>query len=282
MPSHSVPTTLPRPLPAPPRHPSGRVSVVGWLEALLAHGYSSFSTEEAQRVLGGSLEHSQVAMSRQIAKGRLIRPVTGLYVIVPPEHRLMGAPPPLWYIDAAMRHLGIPYYVGLLSAAALHGASQQAPQELQVLCTTQRRARTLGRGRIRWVTKTDVGTSAVQPMVTQTGTVTVSTPETTAADLVRFPRHSGYLDNIATVLSDVGGQLNPVRLAAAVRGDRATAQRLGYLLSLVGYRETAGAFHQQLESQATRIYPLDPSQPVHGEPIDPQWNIRINAAVDPD
>ena len=31
-----------------------------------------------------------------------------------------GAPPPLHYIDPLMRHLGHPYYVGLLSAARLH------------------------------------------------------------------------------------------------------------------------------------------------------------------
>ncbi len=277
----SIPSVA-RSLPAPRQLPSGRTSVVGWIADLLAHGLHSFSTDEAHRALGGSRGHVHDALSRLVAKGRLIRPVKGLYVIVSPEHHVIGAPPPLWYIDATMRHLGLPYYVGLLSAAALHGASQQAPQELQVLSTEQRRARTLGRGRIRWVTKADVSTSAVEKMVLPTGTVTVSTPETTAADLVRFPHHGGYLDNVATVLVELGDRLDASRLAAAVRGNRAIAQRLGYLLTVTGHGDTASAFHEQIDMASARTVPLDPTQPVQGVLLDSQWHILVNTTVEPD
>ena len=46
--------------------------------------------------------------------------------VVPPQYASWGAPPPGWYIDDLMRHEGRPYYVGLLKAAELHGATHQA------------------------------------------------------------------------------------------------------------------------------------------------------------
>ncbi len=258
------------------------MSLVGWIEDLQAYGFSSFSAAEAQETLGSSAANVQVGLSRLTRKGQLIRPVKGLYVIVAPEHRAIGGPPPLWYIDAVMQHLGMPYYVGLLSAAALHGASQQAPQELQVVCAGQRRVRTMGRGRIRWVTKMDMASVAVQQMTTTTGTITVSSPEATAADLVRYPHHAGYWDNIATVLGDLGAHLNPERLSVALRNDHVTARRLGYLLDLVGHHEQADRLRAELERRSPRTYPLDPSQPIRGAPVDERWHLAINTSIDPD
>src|SRR4029077_4668127 len=72
------------------------------------------------------------AAERKRRRQRLIIPRRGLYVIVPPQYLSWGAPPPPWYIDDLMRHEGRPYYVGLLKAAELHGATHQAVMEIQV------------------------------------------------------------------------------------------------------------------------------------------------------
>ena len=40
---------------------------------------------------------------------------------------------PEWYIDSLMRHEKRSYYVGLLTAAAAHGAAHQAGMEFQVV-----------------------------------------------------------------------------------------------------------------------------------------------------
>lgn len=70
----------------------------------------------------GSNEALQQAARRLAARKRLVSPRRGFYVIVPIEYRTAGAPPPAWFIDDLMTFQGRPYYVGLLSAAALHGA----------------------------------------------------------------------------------------------------------------------------------------------------------------
>lgn len=41
--------------------------------------------------------------------------------------------------------------------------------------------------------------------------------ETTAVDLVRYRRHAGYFDNVATVLAEIPEHLDVARLAAARR-----------------------------------------------------------------
>ena len=57
----------------------------------------------------------------------------GFYVVVPPQYASWGAPPSTWYVDALMRDECQAYYVGLLKAAELHGATHQAVMEFQVI-----------------------------------------------------------------------------------------------------------------------------------------------------
>ncbi len=111
-----------------------------------------------------------------------------------------------------MRHIGRSYYVALLSAAALHGAGHQQPMAFQVLADAAERDIEVGRVRIEFHVSNRMSGAATQGMQTETGTMVVSTPETTAFDLVRFPSAAGYWSNIATVLSELAGQLDPSRL----------------------------------------------------------------------
>ena len=68
---------------------------------------------------------SRIAVQRQLE--RLAPRATRLpgrpsaFLIVPSEHRLRGAPPVAAWLDEYFRAQRLRYYVGLLSAAALHG-----------------------------------------------------------------------------------------------------------------------------------------------------------------
>jgi AbiEi antitoxin C-terminal domain len=95
------------------------------------------------------------------------------------------------------------YYVGLLSAAAVHGSSHHQPQEFQVVTDRSVRPITVGQTRIRFFASKFIDKAAVTEVKTPTGTMRISTPETTAIDLVRFAKAAGYLDNVATVLSEL-------------------------------------------------------------------------------
>ncbi|MGH7573003.1 MAG: type IV toxin-antitoxin system AbiEi family antitoxin domain-containing protein [Gemmatimonadota bacterium] len=57
---------------------------------------------------------------------------------------------PSWLIDDLMRFLEQPYYVGLLSAAAIHGAGYQQPMVFQVITDQPTREIRIGRQRIEF------------------------------------------------------------------------------------------------------------------------------------
>src|SRR5271165_2308647 len=110
-----------------------RAAFSSYLTNLLSAGRVVFSRDEARQALGVSQGALLDAAERQQQRRHLISPRRGFYVIVPPQYLAWGAPPPPWYIDDLMRHEGCPYYVGLLKAAELHGATHQAVMEFQIV-----------------------------------------------------------------------------------------------------------------------------------------------------
>lgn len=56
--------------------------------------------------------------------------------------------------------------------------------------------------------------AGVEDRKTDTGTMKISSAALTALDLLRYPQASGGIDNVATVLSDLGQKIDPEQLAA--------------------------------------------------------------------
>ncbi|NKB16225.1 MAG: hypothetical protein HC774_04055, partial [Sphingomonadales bacterium] len=128
------------------------------------------------------------AAERQQRRGHLIRPRSGFYAIVPPQYLAQGAPPPSWYIDDLMRHESKPYYVGLLKAAELHGATHHAVMEFQIVTDRQLPRIRAGRSFIAFYFRKDIQAvlPAVESRKTDTGSMKISSVELTALDLVRY------------------------------------------------------------------------------------------------
>ncbi len=83
-----------------------------------------------------------------------------------------------------MKSISAEYYVGILSAAALHGAAHQQPMAFQVITNQICPPITLGRLRITFHYKKHIAPEYYQAVKTETGTMHVATPEMTACDLL--------------------------------------------------------------------------------------------------
>ena len=193
-----------------------RSALSSYMTRLLSEGRVVFTGAQAQEALSIAKGALLDAAERQQRRKHLISPRRGFYVIVPPQFLAWGAPPPSWYIDSLMRHVGRPYYVGLLKAAELHGATHQAVMEFQVITDKRLHKIRAGRSAIVFYYRKDMDAiaSGVQDHKTDTGRMKVSCLELTTLDLLRYGHAGGGLDHIATVLSDLGGRIDPARLAA--------------------------------------------------------------------
>ena len=217
-----------------------------YLTYLLSQGRVVFSSVEAQRELGITKGALLDAAEKQQKRKALIAPRRGFYVVVPPQFLAWGAPPPSWYIDSLMRHEKRPYYVGLLKAAEIHGATHQAVMEFQVITDRQIPNIRAGRSLITFhYRKTmEAVEDGLENHKTDTGRMKVSGVELTALDLFRYPHVSGGLDHVATVLSDLGGRVDSEKLASISRAfERSARQRLGYLLDSLCHRDRTGPLH---------------------------------------
>jgi predicted transcriptional regulator of viral defense system len=225
-----------------------------YLNGLLSAGRVVFTRDEAQKAIGASVGAFLDAAERQQRKHHLVSPRQGFYVIVPPQYLAWGGPPPQWYIDDLMRHEDCPYYVGLLKAAELHGATHQAVMEFQVVTNKRLPQLRIGRSNIAFYYRKDFDPIAagIAERKTDTGHMKVSSPELTSLDLLRYPHAGGGLDNIATVIADLAERLDAGKLAAlAAAYERSVSQRLGYLLDRFGRSERAEPLHRMLTKRST-------------------------------
>ena len=255
-----------------------------WVDSRQEQGLYFFTREEAIQSLQFTEEAFKKAAARLAKKNRILRIRSGFFVIVPLEYRATGILPAEWFIADLMAYLEQPYYVGLLSAASLHGAAHQQPQQFQVVTTApQREVRKKGLA-IRFFFKTNFKATPVTQIKVQTGHIFVSSPEATALDLIRYARSIGGLDRVMTVLQELGESMDAAKLNDAIKADGSLVcgQRLGWLMEKSGYaalvKELAG-FIADKNPPFTR---LDPSLLGAGSERDARWRLLINTDVEGD
>lgn len=259
-------------------------SLQEFVNDIQAKGRLTFKKNEAISALKVSSVALNRAAERLINKKRLLHPVRGLYVIIPLEKRASGAPDPIWFIDDLMGFREQDYYIGVLSAAALHGASHQAPQELQVVTNSQLRPIEVGKVRIRFLTKKRLEETPTLTVKTPYKFVPVSSPEATAVDLVKYMRWAGHLGNVATVLSELKEKIDPKKLVIAVKacGELAIAQRLGYLLDYMNSTPLTKHLHSWVLSQEPCLAVLNPDVKTSKSKSNSKWKIILNDQVEGD
>jgi predicted transcriptional regulator of viral defense system len=262
-----------------------RASLSNYLTTLQSEGRITFTRGEAVAALGITQAAFLKAAARLQKRHLLLNPRHGFYVAVPPQFLSWEAPPPAWYIDALMRHEGRPYYVGLLKAAELHGATHHAVMEFQVVTDRQLKKIRAGRSWITFHFRKDMASvqAGITERKTDTGSMKLSTPELTALDLFRYMQVAGGLDAVATVLTDLAAHIESAKLAPlATHFERTTIQRLGYLMDRLGYGDRAQALHDHLFTKGPMPWvALEPekrgSELATSKPIErnERWRVKV-------
>ena len=258
------------------------LSISDFVDGLQACGRYTFTKREAKENLRLSDIALKSALRRLEKKGRIAAIRRGFYVIVPVEYRSKGILPPSWFIDDFMKFRERPCYIALLSAAAIHGAAHQQPQEFHVM--TDSPQRTIGKMGlvIRFFVKSALEKTPTDLVKTETGSIRVSNPAATAFDLVRYEERIGGLERVATLLQELSEFVRGDKLleVAKIEPVDSYAQRLGFLLEKIGEEKLASKLSIWIASRMPRRTSLKPSLATKGCRIDKRWNVLVNLDVE--
>ena len=260
-----------------------------WVTSEMVRGRYIFTKNDVVNLqLPISDQALQNGLNRLTDHGTIMSPWQNFYVIIPTEYKLRGVVPPSFYIDRLMKFLGRDYYVSLLSAAELNGASHQ---KAMVFHTTVNggpiRSGVKNGTRLEFTLRQDLPLEFVRQAKTQMGYMNVAGAELTALDIVAEEQKIGGLSRAAEILVELCEQTEWSEAKLPLLGyfSCATIQRLGYLLELIEEEEQADRLYGLLKQtgKTMRKTPLKQSVAIDGDmPIDARWKIIKNYEIDID
>ena len=262
-----------------------KLTVKKYVDQLQSKGRYSFQKSELHNQLYLSDSATNLALNRLMKNHRIVMIRQGFYIIIPLEYRNMGILPASWFIHQLMNYLGRPYYVALLSAAAIHGAAHQQPQEFQVITDQSIRTIHVNELRIKFFKKGNIDIEkGVSQVKTENGYIDVSEPELTAIDLIRYVRGIGGISRVSTVLSELSEKIEPGKLVDAAQREKnlSYTQRLGFILDFVGFESLTSKLHAWLKEKKPPKTPLEPGQPYKNTDLNAKWQVLENTEIETD
>jgi predicted transcriptional regulator of viral defense system len=220
---------------------------------------------------------------RLARKGKVAHLKKGLYQIITEEYANDGSLPPEWFIDELMSYLGVSYYVGLLSAATMHGSSHHAPQIFQVISNKIIPSLKIGKLKIVFYYCKNMVDTEIQKIKVPSGYINVSSPEATAFDLIRYLHQSGHLNHVATVLSELAETMNGEEVAKvsdcmSIR----YSQRLGYILDALDFTSLTKQLYEKVLDKSPPYVGLRSDADYKLTDKNEKWRIYINEELEID
>ena len=269
-----------------------RLSLSDWTVKLQSEGRFTFTIDEAIQSLGVSRSSFLTTAERLQRESRLVKPRCGFYVIIPPIYMGFGAPPLVWYIDDLMRYVNRPYYIALRKAAEYQGATHHGIMQFQVMTDKTMPMMVVGGTVIVFFYRKDINSIqfGVEERKTKTGRkYNISSPELTSLELLSYPRSIGTINNISTVLAELGEVLKAQKLALLSREfKRSIIQRLGYLLDWLGFDDLTIDLISELSRHKNNWTELDPylasNKDFAPDPVErnQKWRVIVRREPDPD
>lgn len=260
-----------------------------YADYILQTGKIAFTAKDACDTLKISRTALAMAVSRLKQKGQLAVPYRDFYLPIPPEFRQVGCLPAEQLLPPLMQHIGCPYYVALLSAAAFYGAAHQRPQIMQVISSKRLHPIRCGMTIIKFIYKANMLLLPTTKKTVRTGYLTIASPETTAMDLLLYPKHAQGLNHTATVLAELIENIDSTQIKKLAEKSIQNAwfQRLGYIIENIDtdfpqkQNKICTSLQKLYKLKKTSLIPLIPGNKKN-YPKDKKWKIIVNATLESD
>lgn len=250
---------------------------------MISHGLATISTEECAYLFGCDKKEVPNKLVYLIDKRRIVSIARGLYLAIPQESIMMGAPEPTRYINDLMNYYDTEYCLGWLSAAKLYQASHQAAQVFQVATQRTISNRIIGRNRLQFYNRSYVNKITRQRIVLNNSNVLVSSLGATMLMVCADVLISGGIDNVATIIYELA-QNNNDYLEDIINNaglfPTAALRRLGWLLEKIAQNKDVDVLANIIDNK-TNPSLLSPYDSHSGE-IDKKWQLIINRHVEKD
>jgi predicted transcriptional regulator of viral defense system len=255
-----------------------------YLQVIRGNGRYSFTLDELTENVPKTLRNIRKDIDRLRSKGEIIYIVRGFYTVLPDDYKIMGMMPVEFYIDNLMNFMKKEYSVGLYSAAMLHRAGHQQPQEFFVVARSPKSRKVTANDLIiHFHEKRRFPFARIEQMKSETGYFSVSSRELTFLDLIYFEKAIGGLDRIITILIELAEEIKINSMKCVLKNSfpLSTVQRAGYLAEHFGMDKLHPAFEIHLAKRQLRPVLLDPFGDKSGE-LDEKWRIIVNTDLEAD
>ncbi len=258
-----------------------------YADEVQADGKLYFNLEDVKKRFNANYQTAiKFSLNKLFKKGKIVSVYKGFYVIVPPEYQHRKILPPELFIDPLFKYLKRPYYLGLLSASVLHGASHQQAMESYVFINKPALRSTKAEGiKINYMVRANLPQFGIEKRKTETGFINISGPELTAIDLIEYQNRIGGLNRASTVLYELSEEMSVEKLIEVLRNNFSSSvlQRLGYILdSILNKKDLSQVIQNYLADKKIFRVPLRPDLKKEGFSVHPVWKIIENHKIETD
>lgn len=258
-----------------------------YVNSLQSNGRLIFSLKE---LIDAYPAHSKSALklslNRLSSKQKILSIYKGFYVIIPPEYLHRKIIPPELFVDQLFSYLNRQYYIGLLSAAALHGASHQQAMEYYVFIDKPAIRPTKVEGlKINYVVKNSLKEKGIERIKTDAGYMNISNAALTAVDLIDYQQRIGGFNRASTIIYELSESISPEKLKDVLNENISLTviQRLGYILDVVlNKKELSLIIKDFLSDKKFFRTPLKPGANKTGFSVNDKWKVIENYKIETD
>ena len=263
------------------------MSLNDWITEQEQRGITTFSFQKIRGVFAERSEKTlKTDINRLTSAKRIQNVYKGFYVIIPTQYQLKGVVPPIYYINELMEYLGKPYYVGLLSAAAIYGASHQRAMMTQIVTIGPRPRTSNKNALLNWNYRQQIPNELIECRNAEMGRINYSSAELTVVDIIQFAANIGGYQRAAIVLAELVEVIDIAKIERVLPYTTTTAmQRLGYLLEFV-------LFEQEMADQLYDIIKktkgyfnavhMSTERPASDDATSNRWRVNMNIDIELD
>ncbi|PWK20019.1 type IV toxin-antitoxin system AbiEi family antitoxin domain-containing protein [Xanthomarina spongicola] len=255
-----------------------------FLDKIRAKGRFAFTLDEVKSQFNISDKAISQNLYRLKSKNKIVQIRKEFYTILPPEYAHQGIIPTNLFLDDMMLALNKEYYLGLISAAAIHGASHQ--QSMETFVITEKPALRNVKNKklkINFYVKNCWNKEDILQVKTDAGYMNVSSPELTALDLLYYIGSLG-MNRVITILEELFEVVKASELKKVAKNypQKAAIQRLGYLSeTILNNQKFSDILYESINLKKGANIPLMPGRNRKGK-INTKWKIIHNVKIESD